>query len=119
VLFGGKGNTLYYRKRDGNDTIIGKWTDDSHRLIHFHTDIAPNEVLPTRSGSDMVIVTPGGSITVKNWFEDPAYRIDAVIFFSDSTEWGARDIEKLALGQGISHRDVEYEFDPRFAPGPK
>jgi hypothetical protein len=116
VSFGGKGNTMYYRREDGNDVITGKGTDDSYRIIHFHTDIAPNEVSPTRSGDDMVLLTPSGSIAVKNWFEDPAYKIDAVIFFSNSTEWDARDIEKLASGQEISNRDVEYEYDDRFVP---
>jgi hypothetical protein len=113
VIFGPKGNTLYYRRGEGNDTIVVNGGKDSHRAIYFHLDIASRDVSAKRIGRDMKISVAGGSITVKRWYENPDNRIEILNFFEDGTVWDARDVELLATGKTPEKREVVYTFDER------
>ncbi|MDR1136908.1 MAG: hypothetical protein LBK91_01175 [Synergistaceae bacterium] len=116
VIFGPKGNILYYGRGDGNDTIVVKGGKDSHRAIYFHRDITSRDVSASRNGRDMKISAAGGSITVKGWYDSPNNRIEILNFFAGGTVWDARDAELLAAGKIPVKREVVYTFDERVSP---
>jgi Ca2+-binding RTX toxin-like protein len=93
VLQGGAGNDIYfYNLADGNDTITEQG-DTSGDVIKLGAGITTADIFVNHNGDDLVIfLNPDDSLTVKNWYLDPAYRVDH-IEFADGTIWDQTTLE--------------------------
>lgn len=92
TLSGGAGNdTFLFAQGDGNDVVTDAGQND---VIKFDASVTPDAVTFTQNGNDLVINdgTPGDSITVSNFFVNPAAQTETVAF-SDGTVFNADYIE--------------------------
>ncbi|MGG1950370.1 beta strand repeat-containing protein [Ralstonia solanacearum] len=95
ISLGYYGATLRFNRGDGHDTVssIG---NASNKTIVFGNGITAADLSATRVGNDMVlnIGSNGDAITVTNWFQGDAYRIDRATF-ADGTQWDQSNFRHL------------------------
>ncbi|WP_231654955.1 beta strand repeat-containing protein [Ralstonia solanacearum] len=95
ISLGYYGATLHFNRGDGHDTVssIG---NASNKTIVFGNGITAADISATRVGNDMVlnIGSNGDAITVTNWFQGDAYRIDRATFV-DGTQWDQSNFRHL------------------------
>ncbi|MDB0523195.1 calcium-binding protein [Ralstonia solanacearum] len=95
ISLGYYGATLRFNRGDGHDTVssIG---NASNKTIVFGNGITAADLSATRVGNDMVlnIGSNGDAITVTNWFQGDAYRIDRATF-ADGTQWDQGNFRHL------------------------
>ncbi len=95
ISLGYYGATLHFNRGDGHDTVssIG---NASNKTIVFGNGITAADLSATRVGNDMVlnIGSNGDAITVTNWFQGDAYRIDRATF-ADGTQWDQGNFRHL------------------------
>ena len=85
-LTGGGGNDTYLPGLGGQDTVFDPWGIDALRL----EGVSPDQVERIReSGTDHLLLRVAGtgeSVTIYNWFSDPIYQIESIVF-DDGTVW--------------------------------
>lgn len=95
ALEGGSGNDVYiYRRGDGSDTISDvDGTAGNADVVRFDASIAMSDVVLKRSGDDLYLSIAGSAdaIRLRNWFLDPAYRIERVEF-AGGGQWVLADM---------------------------
>ncbi|WP_425219194.1 autotransporter outer membrane beta-barrel domain-containing protein [Ralstonia solanacearum] len=95
ISLGYYGATLRFNRGDGHDTVssIG---NASNKTIVFGNGITATDISATRVGNDIVlnIGSNGDAITVTNWFQGDAYRIDRATF-ADGTQWDQSNFRHL------------------------
>jgi len=100
-LEGYSGNDIYHFDRDSGNATIYEWaglgpTDVD--AIEFSADIAPGEVVVSRSGINLVLTlaAAGRQITVGNFFDqaDPAGL--EFVRFANGTTWDAVTLQEMA-----------------------
>ena len=84
VLDGGAGDdTYFYNTGDGDDLVVDSSGADT---IQFGPGIIAGDLSFAPSGTDLLLtLTGGGSITVQNWFDGLANRIETFAFDDGST----------------------------------
>ena len=91
-----RGNDTYlFGKGDGQDTISSDYDAAAGKLnlLQFKAGVAPDEIVATRSGNDLVLAIAGtpDKVTTGYFFysDDPANAYNAVqqVRFSDGTSW--------------------------------
>jgi Ca2+-binding RTX toxin-like protein len=91
VMAGGAGNDTYlFNRGSEQDTIVDvDATAGNTDIIQMADDVAPADILVTRTGDDLVLQLAGTSdqTTIKSFFVGPQYQVEQV-FFSDWTVWG-------------------------------
>ncbi|SEM88245.1 calcium-binding protein [Nitrosomonas marina] len=113
TLDGGAGNDTYlFAAGDGNVMISNYDTDaNSQDILRFDSDISPDDILATRTGSydlALTLQSTGEKITVSYFFyldtAHPTYRLDA-IEFADGVSWNPDTVMQKVL-QGTDGVDV-------------
>jgi Ca2+-binding RTX toxin-like protein len=120
-LYGGTGNDIL-EGGAGNDTLSGDADSDVYRFsrgwgqdtvnnndsstgkvdaIEFAADIAPSDILVTRSSNNLILSLAGSTdkITVSNYFNSDgasSYKLEE-IRFADGTTWSIDKVKELAL----------------------
>ena len=96
----GSGNTFFYAKGDGNDTLYNFSSTNKIKLS------GTSKATPIISGSDVVFTTDGGKITVKNAAQGTAIKIvnskDKVISNYTYTAAGIVDGKSITLKSDFS-----------------
>jgi len=110
VLIGGAGSDGYvYLPGDGNDVVIDltEGADDIDELV-LAGGIAPEDVDAFRIGDrDLLLVVPGGSILVSDFFGAPGAGIERVVF-DHAPAWTREDIaQRLIAGTPAVPGDAE------------
>lgn len=107
TLVGGEGNDTYVLGHGyGQDTIIEYDTAAGNSdTILLNSDVAPGDVTLWRDASNLYVSINGtnDTISVDNWFGDPAYRVEKVQF-ADGTVWNA-SIMQAAMFRGTDAAD--------------
>ncbi|MGA4239603.1 calcium-binding protein [Ralstonia nicotianae] len=87
--------TLHFNRGDGHDTVSSA-ANAGNKTIVFGPGISAADLSATRVGNDIVlnIGTNGDAITVTNWFQGDAYRIDHATF-ADGTQWDQNNFRHL------------------------
>ncbi|WP_426213540.1 calcium-binding protein [Ralstonia pseudosolanacearum] len=95
IRLGYYGATLHFNRGDGHDTV-SSIANAGNKTIVFGPGISAADLSATRLGNDMVlnIGTNGDAITVTNWFQGDAYRIDHATF-ADGTQWDQNNFRHL------------------------
>ncbi|MGA4333667.1 calcium-binding protein, partial [Ralstonia nicotianae] len=95
IRLGYYGATLHFNRGDGHDTVSSA-ANAGNKTIVFGPGISAADLSATRLGNDMVlnIGTNGDAITVTNWFQGDAYRIDHATF-ADGTQWDQNNFRHL------------------------
>ncbi|WP_282600664.1 beta strand repeat-containing protein, partial [Ralstonia pseudosolanacearum] len=95
ISLGYYGATLRFNRGDGHDTV-SSIANAGNKTIIFGPGINAADLSATRVGDDMVlnIGTNGDAITVTNWFQSDAYRIDHATF-ADGTQWDQNNFRRL------------------------
>ncbi|WP_253793134.1 beta strand repeat-containing protein [Ralstonia pseudosolanacearum] len=95
IHLGYYGATLHFNRGDGHDTVSSA-ANAGNKTIVFGPGISAADLSATRVGDDMVlnIGTNGDAITVTNWFQGDAYRIDHATF-ADGTQWDQNNFRRL------------------------
>ncbi|MGA4028152.1 beta strand repeat-containing protein [Ralstonia nicotianae] len=95
IRLGYYGATLHFNRGDGHDTVSSA-ANAGNKTIVFGPGISAADLSATRVGDDMVlnIGTNGDAITVTNWFQGDAYRIDHATF-ADGTQWDQNNFRRL------------------------
>ncbi|MGA4071284.1 beta strand repeat-containing protein [Ralstonia nicotianae] len=95
IRLGCYGATLHFNRGDGHDTVSSA-ANAGNKTIVFGPGISAADLSATRLGNDMVlnIGTNGDAITVTNWFQGDAYRIDHATF-ADGTQWDQNNFRHL------------------------
>ncbi|MDO3616017.1 calcium-binding protein [Ralstonia pseudosolanacearum] len=95
IRLGYYGATLRFNRGDGHDTV-SSIANAGNKTIVFGPGISAADLSATRLGNDMVlnIGTNGDAITVTNWFQGDAYRIDHATF-ADGTQWDQNNFRHL------------------------
>lgn len=103
VLRGDTGSDVYrFGRGRGQDMIYNDDTgSDKVDAIEFDADIAPGDILLTRSGSNLVLLLAGSTdkVTVSGFFTSDgtsAYKLEE-IRFADGTIWDVATVKRLAL----------------------
>jgi Ca2+-binding RTX toxin-like protein len=100
-------DTYYWSLNGGNDRIADSAGTD---LLRLGPGVLPSQVrLSQTAGLDLVLLLPGGSVTLANW-QDAAQRIE-YIQFEDGTIWDETVISRKA-GLSTAVNDVRFEFLP-------
>jgi len=96
-LSGGLGNDIYLHSLNGGANVISD--KGGQDVIRFTAGISSNAVSVTRHHNDLVLKVAGqnGSVTVENWFDSSADRIERVEF-ADGTVWNENALRELADG---------------------
>ncbi|WP_231688395.1 beta strand repeat-containing protein [Ralstonia pseudosolanacearum] len=95
IRLGYYGATLHFNRGDGHDTVSSA-ANAGNKTIVFGPGISAADLSATRLGNDIVlnIGTNGDAITVTNWFQSDAYRIDHATF-ADGTQWDQNNFRHL------------------------
>ncbi|CAH0447489.1 hypothetical protein LMG10661_03556 [Ralstonia syzygii subsp. syzygii] len=95
IHLGYYGATLHFNRGDGHDTVSSAANADNKTIV-FGNGILASDLSATRVGNDMVlnISANGDAITVTNWFQGDAYRIDHATF-ADGTQWDQNNFRRL------------------------
>ena len=95
IRLGYYGATLHFNRGDGHDTVSSA-ANAGNKTIVFGPGISAADLSATRVGNDIVlnIGTNGDAITVTNWFQGDAYRIDHATF-ADGTQWDQNNFRHL------------------------
>ncbi|MGA4021490.1 calcium-binding protein [Ralstonia nicotianae] len=95
ISLGYYGATLHFNRGDGHDTVSSA-ANAGNKTIVFGPGISAADLSATRLGNDIVlnIGTNGDAITVTNWFQGDAYRIDHATF-ADGTQWDQNNFRHL------------------------
>ncbi|MFV8547570.1 calcium-binding protein, partial [Ralstonia pseudosolanacearum] len=95
ISLGYYSTTLRFNRGDGHDTV-SSIANAGNKTIVFGPGISAADLSATRLGNDMVlnIGTNGDAITVTNWFQGDAYRIDHATF-ADGTQWDQNNFRHL------------------------
>ncbi|MET2465999.1 calcium-binding protein [Ralstonia sp. SM1864_UCD524_TZ4] len=95
IRLGYYGATLHFNRGDGHDTVSSA-ANANNKTIVFGPGISAADLSATRLGNDIVlnIGTNGDAITVTNWFQGDAYRIDHATF-ADGTQWDQNNFRRL------------------------
>ncbi len=95
IRLGYYGATLHFNRGDGHDTVSSA-ANANNKTIVFGPGISAADLSATRVGNDIVlnIGTNGDAITVTNWFQGDAYRIDHATF-ADGTQWDQNNFRHL------------------------
>ncbi|MGA4091929.1 beta strand repeat-containing protein [Ralstonia nicotianae] len=95
IRLGCYGATLHFNRGDGHDTVSSA-ANAGNKTIVFGPGISAADLSATRLGNDIVlnIGTNGDAITVTNWFQGDAYRIDHATF-ADGTQWDQNNFRHL------------------------
>ncbi|WP_162904247.1 calcium-binding protein [Ralstonia pseudosolanacearum] len=95
IRLGYYGATLHFNRGDGHDTVSSA-ANAGNKTIVFGPGISAADLSATRVGNDIVlnIGTNGDAITVTNWFQGDAYRIDHATF-ADGTQWDQNNFRRL------------------------
>ncbi|QIK20328.1 calcium-binding protein [Ralstonia solanacearum] len=95
IRLGYYGATLHFNRGDGHDTVSSA-ANANNKTIVFGPGISAADLSATRLGNDIVlnIGTNGDAITVTNWFQGDAYRIDHATF-ADGTQWDQNNFRHL------------------------
>ncbi|MHA6836679.1 beta strand repeat-containing protein [Ralstonia pseudosolanacearum] len=95
IRLGYYGATLHFNRGDGHDTVSSA-ANAGNKTVVFGPGISAADLSATRVGDDMVlnIGTNGDAITVTNWFQGDAYRIDHATF-ADGTQWDQNNFRRL------------------------
>ncbi|WP_137975166.1 calcium-binding protein [Pseudomonas sp. F(2018)] len=102
-LNGDAGNDVYRFSRGwGQDTIINYDTSTGKvDAIEFAPDIAPSDIIITRSGNNLILSLVGSTdkVTVNNYFYldgTSAYKLEEIRFV-DGTSWSIDKVKELAV----------------------
>ncbi len=113
TLFGGLGNDTYqYNLGDGSDVIHdGDAAPGDIDTLAFGPGIFANDIRVTADETNLYLALQfnGQQITMANWAQDPASRIERVAF-ADGSAWSADDLD-MRSRVGISYAgsdDAEY-----------
>ncbi|MCL1621046.1 beta strand repeat-containing protein [Ralstonia pseudosolanacearum] len=95
IRLGYYGATPHFNRGDGHDTVSSA-ANAGNKTIVFGPGISAADLSATRLGNDIVlnIGTNGDAITVTNWFQGDAYRIDHATF-ADGTQWDQNNFRHL------------------------
>ncbi|MEK7592928.1 MAG: calcium-binding protein [Patescibacteria group bacterium] len=100
-LFGSTGNDTYlFGRGSGQDQIFeADATPGNLDTVLFAADVLPANIQVTRNASNiyLTIADTGETLTIANWFLDPAYQIEQ-ISFADGTRWDVAAVEALLPG---------------------
>ncbi|MDO4907311.1 calcium-binding protein [Neisseria sp.] len=102
-LEGGAGNDTYiFNKGYGHDIICDyDTTEGNHDVIEFWHGLQASDLSFARTGNDLTITANSeDSLTVVNWFESAAYRIEE-FNFDDGTVWDSTAIDNVLNSYGI------------------
>jgi Ca2+-binding RTX toxin-like protein len=85
----------------GQDTIYENqygFTSPSNDTVLIEPDVQSRDVRLSRSGADLALAIDGTSdtLTLKNWFASPLYRIEQVVF-ADGRTWNTHYLENLGV----------------------
>ncbi|OYY73521.1 MAG: hypothetical protein B7Y40_09150 [Gammaproteobacteria bacterium 28-57-27] len=106
-LNGGQGGDTYlFGLGSGHDTI---WDYDNiagnSDSIRLGNGINTDNLRITRDSSNLILtLASGDSLTINNWYIDPANRIES-LQFANGTTWDAATLASLAIYQGNSGND--------------
>jgi hypothetical protein len=113
LILGGKGDDHYlFAKGDGDDLIVESGGQD---VLRFGAGIARHDVAVLRDRGDLILKLKGhgGSVTVRNWFDSSASRVERVEF-ADGSAWGEADLRREAkrnTAGSWSHDRHDWERD--------
>ncbi|TBU81016.1 calcium-binding protein, partial [Pseudomonas dryadis] len=125
ALSGGAGSDTYRFSRGwGQDTINNYDTGtDKTDAIEFAADIAPDDIVITRSSSNLILSLKNSSdrITVSNYFNadgTSAYRLEE-IRFADGTTWSIEQVKVMTMQRGTEGNDslTGYATDDHLSGG--
>lgn len=95
TMHGGTGNDIYLFKRGDGMDIISEHDIAAGNLdtLRFATGIAPADLILSSNDNDLIITIAGSSerITMTNWINNPACRIEK-IEFADAASWDVQAI---------------------------
>ena len=90
LLEGSTGDDIYvFGRGAGTDTIIDfDMSPGNKDAVQISGDIAPSELTVNRNYHDLVLSITGAddTLTLRNWFDDPAYQVEEVRF-AGGTVW--------------------------------
>ena len=118
-LDGGSGNDTYLFRSGDGDTAINNYDSaaDSNDVLRFLEGIDPSDVRVSRSYTNLLLTlqSTGEAITVRNFFSDSAYELDAVEF-ADGTRWDTDTLKAKVLvptdnNDYIFGSDTDENFD--------
>ncbi|MBD9425934.1 calcium-binding protein [Pseudomonas sp. PDM15] len=102
-LSGDAGNDVYRFSRGWGQDSVNNYDTSTGKVdaIEFAADIAPSDIIITRSGSDLVLSLVGSTdkVTVNNYFTSDGastYKLEE-IRFADGTSWSVDKVKELAL----------------------
>jgi Ca2+-binding RTX toxin-like protein len=114
-LAGGAGNDAYLHDTNGGDDLITETAGED--TVRFGAGIAARDVAVGRHGNDLVLSARGnGSVTVKDWFRDGAYRLEKVEF-ANGTSWAEAELSMRANAAGLEHDGGKTDHEGAGRPG--
>jgi Ca2+-binding RTX toxin-like protein len=104
ALRGGAGSDLYlFDTGDGHDLITeaGKPGEIDVIQLGGGPDVLTTDVL--RSGNDLVLRFDdlGNGVTIRNWYADPAARVEQVVF-EEGWVWDSAELERRAVVENLA-----------------
>ena len=106
-LNGGLGNDIYlFGSGSGHDTIWDyDWNAGNSDSIRLGTGITAQNLRITRDSANLILTLESGdSLTLSNWYIDPANRIET-LQFADGSVWDAATLTNQAIYQGTAGND--------------
>jgi Ca2+-binding RTX toxin-like protein len=104
VLRGGTGSDLYlYSAGSGHDVIAEAGQSGEIDVLQLGGTVSPAGTQVLRSGQDLVLRfdANGNRITIRNWYTDPAARIEQVVFREDFF-WDRAELEHRAVVENLA-----------------
>jgi Ca2+-binding RTX toxin-like protein len=104
VLRGGAGSDLYlYSAGSGHDVIAEAGQSGEIDVVQLGGTVSPAGTQVLRSGQDLVIRfdANGNRITIRNWYADPAARVEQVVFH-DEVFWDNGELERRAVVENLA-----------------
>ncbi|WP_211253596.1 calcium-binding protein [Alkanindiges illinoisensis] len=109
-LDGGEGNDTYlFGRGNGQDNIYNyDYYNNQTDKITFNSDIAVNDIIARREGSDLKLYVKNTSdyININYFYYGSQYQLEQIVF-ADGTIWTSQDIS-LKVQQGTEYNDNLY-----------
>ena len=109
VLSGGLGNDTYVFGRGFGQDVVDSYDPTVGKLdvVQFDTSVAPEEIIATRSGNDLILSVDGTSdvLTIRNYLENDGITPYAVeqIRFHDGTVWDLDAVKGMLNVVPVNH----------------
>jgi Ca2+-binding RTX toxin-like protein len=110
-LGGGLGNDVFLFSRGGGSDYVSDYDETSGNTdtLRFDATVSASDIAVIRDGSSLYLAIDGTSdrITLANWFDGDAYKLERVEF-ADGTVWNTADLEAMAGLALIGSEEDDY-----------